>query len=136
MDQGLPASRRIEPRAQGEDAGEMGPSAEGQGRPVTRIGIVLGLTLALLAGRPAWADDPVESFYHGKTIQLLIGYSPGGGYDTYARVLARHLGDHIPGHPSIVPQNMPGAGSLRATNYLYNVAPKDGSAIATFARGM
>ena len=101
-----------------------------------RLGTFLALALVLLAARPAWADDPVESFYHGKTIQLLIGYSPGGGYDTYARVLARHLGDHIPGHPSIVPQNMPGAGSLRATNYLYNVAPKDGSAIATFARGM
>ncbi len=85
----------------------------------------------------ALADDAaVASFYKGRTIQLYVGYSVGGGYDLYARVLARHLGNHIPGNPTIVPQNMPGAGSLRLANYLYNVAPKDGTAIATFARGM
>ena len=88
-------------------------------------------------GSAARADDAaVAQFYKGRTIQLYIGYSVGGGYDLYARVLARHLGDHVPGHPTIVPQNMPGAGSLRLANYLYNVAPKDGTAIATFARGM
>ncbi len=81
------------------------------------------------------AADPVESFYAGKTVTLLIGYSAGGGYDTYARVLARHMGSHIPGNPTIVPQNMPGAGSLRATNYLYEVAPRDGSVFGTFSRG-
>ncbi len=86
---------------------------------------------------PALADDAaVASFYKGRTVQLYVGYSAGGGYDIYARVLARHLGKHIPGNPTIVPQNMPGAGSLRLANYLYNVAPKDGTAIGTFARGM
>jgi tripartite-type tricarboxylate transporter receptor subunit TctC len=100
-------------------------------------GFVLGAALlAFAAHSAAAADDAVAAFYKGKTIQLYIGYSAGGGYDEYGRVLARHMGEHIPGHPTIVPQNMPGAGSLRATNYLYNVAPKDGTAIATFARGM
>jgi tripartite-type tricarboxylate transporter receptor subunit TctC len=92
------------------------------------------LSLAWLGA--AHAADPVESFYAGKNVTLIIGYTAGGGYDTYARVLARHLGDHIPGKPTIVPQNMTGAGSLRATNYLYSVAAKDGTVIATFARGM
>jgi tripartite-type tricarboxylate transporter receptor subunit TctC len=88
-------------------------------------------------GGVARADDAaVAQFYKGRTIALYIGYSVGGGYDIYARVLARHLGSHIPGNPTIVPQNMPGAGSLRLANYLYNVAPKDGTAMATFARGM
>jgi tripartite-type tricarboxylate transporter receptor subunit TctC len=92
--------------------------------------------LVLLAAAPAARADDVADFYKGRNIQLYIGYSPGGGYDAYARILARHMGEHIPGDPTIVPQNMPGAGSLRVTNYLYAIAPKDGSAIATFARGM
>ena len=71
-----------------------------------------------------------------RTVNLIVGYSAGGGYDTYARMLARHLGKHIPGNPSIVVQNMPGAGSLKLANYLYNVAPKDGTTIGTFSRGM
>src|SRR5437763_5453 len=87
--------------------------------------------LLVLSGRPAAAADAVESFYAGKNIQLLIGYSPGGGYDIYARVLARHLGRLIPGKPTVVAQNMPGAGSLKLVNYLYAVAPKDGTVIGT-----
>ncbi|HKT18984.1 MAG TPA: tripartite tricarboxylate transporter substrate-binding protein [Stellaceae bacterium] len=90
----------------------------------------------LLASSSAFAADDVASFYKGRTVTIDIGYSAGGGYDLYARTLARHLGDHIPGHPSVIPQNMPGAGSLKVVNYLYNVAPKDGTVIATFARGM
>lgn len=82
------------------------------------------------------AAEDAASFYKGRTITLDIGYSAGGGYDIYARVLARHLGDHIPGNPTVIPQNMPGAGSLKAANYLYNIAPKDGTVLATFARGM
>jgi tripartite-type tricarboxylate transporter receptor subunit TctC len=81
------------------------------------------------------AADPVADFYSGKTLQLAIGYAPGGGYDLYARALAHHMGSHIPGHPTIVVQNMPGAGSIKAANYLYNVAPKDGTAFGGFARG-
>jgi tripartite-type tricarboxylate transporter receptor subunit TctC len=76
----------------------------------------------------------VDDFYKGKTVSLLIGYSVGGGYDTYGRLVARHLGKHIPGNPSVVPQNMTGAGSLKAATYLYSVAPKDGSVIGTFSR--
>src|SRR5689334_8240195 len=83
----------------------------------------------------ARADD-VADFYKGKRINLIVSYGPGGGYDVYARVLARHMSRHIPGNPPIVVQNMPGAGSLRGTNYLYNVAPKDGTAFGTFARNM
>jgi tripartite-type tricarboxylate transporter receptor subunit TctC len=90
----------------------------------------------LLAAPNAFAADEAASFYKGRTVTIDIGYSTGGGYDLYARVLARHLGDHIPGKPSVVPQNMPGAGSLKVVNYLANVAPKDGTVIATFARGM
>src|SRR5262245_38987010 len=76
----------------------------------------------------------VEEFYRGKTVNLIIGYSVGGGYDLYARLLARHIGKHMPGRPSIVAQNMTGAGSLRAAQYLYSVAPKDGTAFGTFGR--
>src|SRR5262249_16082617 len=76
----------------------------------------------------------VEDFDRGKTVSLLIGYSVGGGYDAYGRLVARHFGKHLPGNPNVVPQNMSGAGSLKAANYLYSVAPKDGSVIGTFSR--
>jgi tripartite-type tricarboxylate transporter receptor subunit TctC len=87
----------------------------------------------LISARPA-ASAGVEDFYKGRTVSIVIGYSVGGGYDTYGRLLSRYLGEHIPGRPNVVPQNMPGAGSLKAANYIYGVAPKDGSAIATFGR--
>jgi hypothetical protein len=77
--------------------------------------------------------DPVEDFYKGKQIQLIVGYEPGGGYDIYARLIARHLGRLMPGTPGVIVQNMPGAGSLRSANYIYTVAPKDGTALAAFA---
>lgn len=80
--------------------------------------------------------DPVEDFYRHKQVSIIVGYGPGGGYDLYARLVARHLGMHIPGEPSIIVQNLPGAGSLRAANYIYANAPKDGTAVATFARSM
>ena len=93
-------------------------------------------TLTALLASPARAADATANFYKGRTVQVLIGFSPGGGYDIYARTLARYMGKHIPGNPTIVPQNMPGAGSLKAANYIYNVAPKDGTVIGTFARGI
>src|SRR5262249_49405697 len=83
---------------------------------------------------PGARADSVEDFYKGKTISMVIGYSVGGGYDTYARLLARHIGNHIPGRPTLVPQNMPGAGSGKAAHFIYEAAPKDGTAIATFGR--
>src|SRR5688572_10957423 len=93
-------------------------------------------TAALVLGLPAPGHaESVADFYKGKTIELLIGYSGGGGYDVYARLLARHIGKHIPGNPTIVPRNMPGAGSLVLANWLYNVAPKDGTAIGSIGRG-
>ena len=69
----------------------------------------------------------MADFYKGKTIDLIIGLPAGGGYDDYGRLIARHIGDHIPGHPTIVPQNMPGAGGLKAADHIYNSAPKDGT---------
>jgi tripartite-type tricarboxylate transporter receptor subunit TctC len=82
---------------------------------------------------PARAQS-VEDFYKNKSVSLFIGFSVGGGYDLYARHLARFMGKHIPGKPSIVPQNMAGAGSLRAANFIYTAAPKDGTAFGTFSR--
>src|SRR5271169_3440461 len=93
--------------------------------------LLAGLALTLHAHADAVAD-----FYKGRTITLIVGYGPGGGYDLFARLMARHLGCYIPGNPTIVVQSMPGAGSLRATNYLYAVAPRDGTAIGSFARDM
>jgi tripartite-type tricarboxylate transporter receptor subunit TctC len=86
----------------------------------------------LLAGCPgaAMAQKSVEEFYRGKKIDLIIGYSPGGTYDLYARLVARHLGNYIPGKPLIVPRNMPGAGSRAAATWVYNVAPRDGTVLA------
>jgi tripartite-type tricarboxylate transporter receptor subunit TctC len=89
--------------------------------------------LAALTTGPARAQT-VEEFYRGKSVNLVIGFSAGGGYDLYARHLARHIGKHIPGNPAIVPQNMAGAGSLRAANFIYTAAPKDGTTFGTFAR--
>jgi tripartite-type tricarboxylate transporter receptor subunit TctC len=92
--------------------------------------------VVLFGATAAEAGEPAASFYAGKTIALLIGFSSGGGFDIYARTLARFMGRHIPGEPTLVPQNMPGAGSLKLVNYLYNVAPKDGTVIAGFAPGI
>ena len=91
------------------------------------------IILASISALPAAADS-VEEFYRGKTVNVMIGFSVGGGYDLYARHLARHIGKHIPGNPNVVPQNMPGAGSLKAANYIYTAAPKDGTYFGTFAR--
>jgi tripartite-type tricarboxylate transporter receptor subunit TctC len=93
------------------------------------------LALALTAPAAVQAGA-VADFYGSRQVTLVVGYGPGGGYDVYARLLGRHLGRHIPGNPKVVVQNMPGAGSLRAVNWLYNVAPRDGTALAHFARNM
>ena len=89
---------------------------------------------AALSVLPAAAQDPAP-FYRGKTIDLYAGFDVGGGYDMRMRLLARHLGKHIPGNPTVIPKNMEGAGSLRFANFLANVAPKDGTAIGIIARG-
>jgi tripartite-type tricarboxylate transporter receptor subunit TctC len=89
----------------------------------------------LVMSSPTFAQ-PVADFYKGKSIRLLIGFGPGGGYDIYARAVAAHLGRHLPGNPSIVPQNMPGAGSVLVANHLANVATRDGTVIGAFASGV
>jgi tripartite-type tricarboxylate transporter receptor subunit TctC len=88
-----------------------------------------GIALALgLAAAPTLAD-PIADFYKGKSMTMVIGTASGGGYDFFGRLVARHMGNHIPGRPSVIPTNMPGAGSLRAANFLYEIAPKDGTVI-------
>jgi tripartite-type tricarboxylate transporter receptor subunit TctC len=82
-----------------------------------------------LSGAPARAQQSVEDFYRGKNIDLVISYTAGGGYDAYARLVARYMGNHIPGKPNIIPRNMPGAGGRIATAYVYNVAAKDGTVL-------
>jgi tripartite-type tricarboxylate transporter receptor subunit TctC len=96
---------------------------------------VAAVSALVLGGLPARADE-VADFYRGKQVDVIVGYGPGGGYDIYARLLARHLGRFIPGAPDVIVRNMPGAGSLRAVNYLYKIAPKDGATIGTFSRNM
>jgi len=98
-----------------------------------RMTLLVAVALATIFVQTARSQS-VEEFYKGKTVNLVIGFSVGGGYDLYARHLARHIGRHIPGNPTILPQNMPGAGSLKAANFVYTAAPKDGSTFGTFSR--
>jgi tripartite-type tricarboxylate transporter receptor subunit TctC len=96
---------------------------------------LLALSTTLIAlitlggGRPAGA----QSFYEGKTVRIIVGLAPGGGYDTYARVIARHMGKHIPGNPTVVVENMPGAGSLISANHVFKVAKPDGLTVGKFS---
>src|SRR5881398_409712 len=105
-------------------------------RTWSRSLIVAGAAmLALAATSPAPAQDAVTQFYRGKQINLYIGTSAGGGYDTYARLLARRFGTYIPGNPSVVPQNMPGAGSNKLAAFMYSIAPRDGTAVGAIFSG-
>src|SRR3989304_7225206 len=92
----------------------------------------LVIIVSLFFSSPASAQ---ESFYRGKTIRIIVGASAGGGYDTYSRTIARHMGKHIPGNPVIVVENMPGAGFLIGANYTYKVAKPDGLTIGHFIGG-
>jgi tripartite-type tricarboxylate transporter receptor subunit TctC len=98
------------------------------------IGLALGLVAALLGPAASGHADPIADFYTGRTMRMLIGYGPGGGYDLYGRVVAQFLARHLPGHPTIVVQNMPGAGSLLAARYMHDVAPKDGTVLGSLAQ--
>lgn len=104
----------------------------GKARPVAWCLPLLAWAGALLAC-PA-AADPVEEFYKGRTIRMIIGYGVGGGYDLYGRAAAEHLGRFIPGRPSIVPQNMPAGGSFVAAKYMFEAAPRDGSVLGVLAQ--
>lgn len=94
--------------------------------------ITIVISLGLTVGSSALADD----FYRGKTIRFIVGYAPGGGYDTYTRAVARHIGKHIPGNSSAIIENMEGAGSLLAANYMFNKAGPDGLTVGNFNSGM
>jgi tripartite-type tricarboxylate transporter receptor subunit TctC len=96
---------------------------------------LLGLVVALAASLPAAAQSP-DAFWRGKQVRFILGAAPGQDYDTWARLLARHWPRHIPGNPTLVIENMPGAGHIIATNYLYNKAPRDGSAIGMVTRNI
>jgi tripartite-type tricarboxylate transporter receptor subunit TctC len=102
-------------------------------RVMSQVGLVLALSLSATGIARA---DAVEEFYRGKSVDLIVGFSPGGGYDVYARMIGRHMGKYIPGQPTIVTKNMEGAGSTRLANWLFTIAPKDGSVFGSFARGV
>ena len=97
--------------------------------------VMLGL-VASSALTPAFAQADVAKFYKGKTVTIFVGFSAGGGYDLYARILARHMGKQIPGNPTMVVKNMTGAGSVTLTNALYNTLPKDGTVMGEIGRGI
>ena len=101
------------------------------------VGLLRALStvaVVLLSLGPATAQSPAE-FYKGRSVEIIVGWSAGAGYDVYARFLARYLGRHIPGNPAVVVRNMEGAASLRAANYIYNLAPRDGTALGMAGRG-
>ncbi len=95
---------------------------------IGRSALALSLTLLLAGPGAAWAED----FYKGKTIRFIVGLAPGGGYDTYSRMIARHIGKHIPGNPDTIVENMDGAGSLISANYVYKQASRDGLTVVNF----
>jgi tripartite-type tricarboxylate transporter receptor subunit TctC len=107
---------------------------------IDRVGRSAGLALVAALAIPCCTvpapADPVRDFYAGKQITVIVGAGSGGGYDLQARLMARHLGKHVPGHPTFIVQIMPGAGSLAAANHLYNAAASDGTVIALIQRGM
>ncbi len=105
------------------------------GKAFTFGASLLALTATAMSAGPARADA-LADFYKGKNISLYVGYTAGGGYDVYARLLSRHFGKFMPGNPNVVVQNMPGAGSVRLANWLNAAAPKDGTVFGTIARGV
>src|SRR6516225_11830285 len=98
------------------------------------LGLSLMVGFVLAGAAPELRAQSVADFYRGKTLHILIGYGEGGGYDIYGRLFAEFMPRHLPGNPTIVPQNMPGAGSFKAVNYLYEVAPKDGTYFGSVAQ--
>ena len=93
-------------------------------RRFTAVGLVL--ILALISSVPVYSAPAPEEFYRGKVIRIIVGFSAGGGFDTYARALSRYMGKYVPGNPTIIVENMVGAGSLISANYIYRVAKPDG----------
>jgi tripartite-type tricarboxylate transporter receptor subunit TctC len=102
-------------------------------KPLRAIPATLALVLSAATNQAAFAQ---ESFYKGKTVNIIVGYSAGGGYDQYARLIARHFGRHLPGNPTVIVQNIPGAATMIAVRYLDGAAPKDGTIMTTFDPGL
>jgi tripartite-type tricarboxylate transporter receptor subunit TctC len=102
-------------------------------RTAAALAALLAVNATTASAQTASTDD-VADFYRGKTVRLVVGYGAGGGYDVYAKMLARFIGEHIPGKPTVIAQNMPGAGSRNAANWLYKVAPKDGTVLAVLSQ--
>ena len=111
-----------------------GLKAARQPRARTGVAVVLAPMMALAPFASAPAAAQTGPSLAGRNVQMLIGFGPGGGYDLWGREVARHIGKHLPGNPTVVPQNMPGAGSFVAANNIYNVAPKDGTVMGIIAR--
>ena len=104
----------------------------GTGEMTSRLQRLIAVTTVLVAAAQPAAADAVADFYKGKTVTVVVGHEVGTGFDVYARTLQRHLRRHIPGNPAVVVQNMSGAGGIAAANWLYNAAPKDGTALSSF----
>jgi tripartite-type tricarboxylate transporter receptor subunit TctC len=108
-------------------------------KTVVLVGVLLLASLALqassfaAAAKPAFDEKAVGDFYKGKTVRIIVGFSAGGGYDAYSRLVARHLSKYIPGNPNVIVENMAGAGSILATNHVANVAPKDGTVVGNIS---
>src|SRR5262249_43707571 len=123
-------------RLQSHDVGQNAPRRRQEGLKDNEMELVVKralIAMALVAAPAAARAEAAADFYRGKTVNVYIGVGVGGEYDIQARLVARHIGKHIPGNPTVVPQNMTGAGGLRMINYLYNVAPKDGLSIGMIA---
>src|SRR6266542_2279663 len=99
-------------------------------RRLIAVGVALGLVASVISA------ETQEAFYRGKTVRIVVGFTAGGGFDVYSRTIARHMTRHIPGHPTIIVENMPGAGSLISANYLYKIAKPDGLTIGHFIGGL
>jgi tripartite-type tricarboxylate transporter receptor subunit TctC len=110
------------------------PGIDFSGGPMLSRACWLAVLAGLTIGR-AGAQDAVADFFRGRQVDIIVGSSAGGGYDSYARLISRYFGNHIPGNPTVVVENMPGAGSNKATGYIYSVAPKDGTAIGAVFPG-
>ena len=103
---------------------------------ISALAKTLFATACLAAGTCAASAQSAADFYKGKTVQIVVGFGVGGGYDLYARALSRYLGKHLPGNPNVVVQNMEGAGSVRAANFVYAGSPQDGTVIAAVNQNM
>ena len=100
---------------------------------ILSLGLLPGLALAAQAAKPAFDEKAVANFYRGKAVRIIVGFSAGGGYDQYSRLIGRHISKHIPGNPTIVVENMAGAGSIITANHTFNAAPKDGTVIGNIS---